>query len=402
MLFLSNIDLIETLRLFKRVNLPVTFLVPTKTSMEKSIMDATKEVKMFFFEHAIHDFENQKQGEDSKILLNTKLFSKGQIIETKTSLYRPNTKLGDPRIWIYKLGEYADPTDLLALTKHNSEIVVINCSKSNLKQILDIRNPTFNELLAGSTIGSSANANELLSKLRTISAKGFVNTLRSGDTGIGFTLETLLGIDANSSSEPDYKGIEIKTSRKRSQKSGRTTILSKTPNWDMSRLKGSKDLLYERGRFNESKKRIQLFHELSAIKTNSYDMRLVIEEPYDFLHQIYLGGKSNQRDVTWEVSVLKDRLSKKHGETFWVTADTMGSSGDLDEKFRYRSVKHTGNVDASAFPILLELGVITLDYTITEKRPGVPKDQGYLFKIRSSNLDLLFSSMKHYDLTQVL
>jgi len=399
MLSLSNIDLIETLRLFKNISLPVTFLVPTETAMNKSIMDATKEVREFFFDQGIHNFETQKQGEDSKILLNTTLFSKGEIIETKTSLYRPNTKQGDPRIWIYRLTEYADPTDLLAIINNKSEIVVINCSKSNLKQMLDIQNPTFNKFLSGSSVASSEVANELFSKLRDISDKGFVNTLRVGDTGIGYTLETLLRINANSSREPDYKGIEIKTSRKNKQKSGRTTIFSKTPNWNISRLKGSKDILYERGRFNERKKRIQLFHEFSAIKTNSYGMRLEIGEPYELLHQIYLEEKRVQKDVTWEIADLKDRLYKKHRETFWVTAETIGKSGDLNEKFRYSSITHTGNVDVGSFPILIELGVITLDYTIAEKSPGVAKDQGYLFKINSKDLNLLFTSVKHYDLS---
>jgi len=52
-----------------------------------------------------------------------------------------------------------------------------------------------------------------LSKLQIISAKGFVDSLRSGDTGVGMTLETLLGIEANSNRAPDYFGIEIKAKR---------------------------------------------------------------------------------------------------------------------------------------------------------------------------------------------
>ena len=34
--------------------------------------------------------------------------------------------------------------------------------------------------------------------------------------GVGYTLETLLGIAANSSKAPDYKGIEIKSGRQKS------------------------------------------------------------------------------------------------------------------------------------------------------------------------------------------
>lgn len=399
MLSLSNVDLIESLRLFKNVNLPVTFLVPTKTGMEKSIMDATHEVRDFFLRQGVHDFASQEQGEDSKILLGTKLFSKGEITDTKTSLYRPRTKSGDPRIWIYNLGNYADPTDLLAITKQNDWIVVINCSKTNLNQVLDIEKAIFKELFPNAITQISDIANELLSKLKIISGKGFVKTLRPGDTGIGYTLESLLGIEANSSRTPDYRGIEIKSGRATSQNSGRTTIFSKTPNWNISRLKGSKELLAERGRFNHNKQKSQLFHTFSTIKPNSYNMLLEIDESYDLLHQLYLEENIKQRDVTWELSVLKDRLSEKHRETFWVTAQTKGKGGSSNEEFRYSSVKHTGTIDLNAFPILLELGVITLDYTISETTNGGAKDQGYLFKIAPRDLDLLFSSIKYYSLT---
>ena len=42
---------------------------------------------------------------------------------------------------------------------------------------------------------------------------GFIQTMRPGDTGIGYTFESLLGIPANSATTPDFKGIEIKTKR---------------------------------------------------------------------------------------------------------------------------------------------------------------------------------------------
>ena len=116
--------------------------------------------------------------------------------------------------------------------------------------------------------------------------------MRPGDTGVGYTLETLLGIPANSSKAPDFRGIEIKSARQRSQRSGRTTVFSQVPNWSLSRLKGSKDLLYTRGKYSEKKARLQLFHELSAIKANSYDLRLDVDHTSSQLHQIYVGRES--------------------------------------------------------------------------------------------------------------
>ena len=49
----------------------------------------------------------------------------------------------------------------------------------------------------------------LRDRLREISRLGYVPSLRAGDTGIGFTLETMLGIAANSSMKPDWETIEL-------------------------------------------------------------------------------------------------------------------------------------------------------------------------------------------------
>jgi hypothetical protein len=399
MLTQANISVIDTLRLFKSAQVPVCFLAPTKTGIEKSIMDATKSVRDFLQERDIHNFSTQMQGTISKVLVPTLLVSGGEFVDTKTSLYRPETKSGDPRIWVYKLGEYVEPGDLLAITVNKEKLVVVNCSKSNLHQLVNRSHANFSDLFLDTIVGLSSDASELLTMMRSIGNQGYVTTLRPGDTGVGYTLETLLGIAANSSKAPDFRGIEIKSGRSRSQRSGRTTVFSQVPNWNMSRLKGSKDILYTRGRYHEIKQRMQLFHEFSVSKTNSYNMKLDIDFSQSLLHQVYVENGSAIIDVSWELDVLKKRLSEKHKETFWVSAETRGKSGNEDEEFFYSSVKHTGAADVSMFPTLLETGVVTLDYTIKEVKPGTAKDQGYLFKIASKNLDLLFSRVETYSLT---
>ena len=398
MLSQSNIVIVDVLRRFKSSKIPVCFLVPTKTGLEKSIMDATKSVRDFLEEREIHRFSNQQQGTNNKVLIETNFYSQGQLIETKTSLYRPETKNGDPRIWVYKLADGTEPGDLLAITYNKNKLTVINCSKSNLDDLLDAKNNMFQHLFGSTVIGLSSDANELLVMMKEVASKGFIRTMRPGDTGVGFTLESLLGISANSSRSPDFKGIEIKSGRQKSQRSGRTTIFSQVPNWNISALKGSKEILFTRGKYHETKQRVQLFHELSAIKANSYNMKLDLDFGRDLLHQVYMEGNNVVMDVSWELEVLKKRLSEKHKETFWVSAETKGKSGDVEEEFFYSSVKHTGSADTSVFPTLIETGVITLDYTIKEAKPGVAKDQGYLFKISSKNLDLLFTSVDTYSL----
>jgi len=401
MLAASNIDVVPVLRQFKEMGISVGLLVPTKTGLSKSILDATEQIRENLASSQAHEFSNQLQGPENKRILPTKLVSRGQIVDTKTSLYRPLTKGGDPRLWIYGLKRHAQPTDLLAIFYNRPYLVVVNCSKSDLRSILSPANYVFQDLFSGAAFSASTAAKELLDKLRDIGRRGFIPTMRPGDTGVGFTLESLLGIAANSSKSPDYKGIELKSGRSRSHKSGRATLFSKVPNWRISRLKSSKDILFTRGRYNAEADRIQLYHQLSATKPNSYGLQLLVGKPPEYLHQIYVADSHMETDVSWDMGGLQDALEKKHQETFWVHAQSEGRSGDYDERYWYTDVKHTGKIDRSAFPILLELGVVTLDYLIKQLPNKISvKDKGYLFKMSTSDLDLLFTSVNNYDLTE--
>ena len=84
---------------------------------------------------------------------------------------------------------------------------IFNCSDNvSLTYALEVALPKIK-------VVASDIADELLHKLVKISNKGFIRTVTSGDTGIGMTVESELGIVANSSRSPDYKGIELKSTR---------------------------------------------------------------------------------------------------------------------------------------------------------------------------------------------
>jgi len=358
-------------------------------------MDATKEVRSFLLKKGVHNYDTQRQGQSHKVSIKTTVFSKEGIKETSISLYRPETKSGDPRIWILGLKELADPTDLLAIGQSNDGLVVINCSKTNLDDLLNVNNSTFWDLFSSQRFELNDRAIELLSKLEDIGGKGFIKTLRKGDAGVGFTLETLLGIQANSSQKPDYKGIELKSARNRGRKGNRTTIFSKVPNWKKSRLKGTKYILNERGYYAAEKERFQLFHSFSTAGPNSLGMYLRIDD--DNLYQDYVDSKNNvTNDVQWELDVLRHSLLSKHQETFWVYADVNGKGAN--EEFRYSQAKYTSGPDEIRLSLLLASGTVTIDYTIKGLPNGSAKDQGYLFKIKPDDLELLFSTPREYSL----
>ena len=402
MLSTSNISIPKILQKFKDRGIKVGFLVPTENALDKSIFDAHNSLRIFLKDVGAHDYDKQIQGQNHKVKLETLLFAEGVPLQTKTSLYRPTTKEGDPRICIYNLKSHAKAGDLIALAYKDKKLIAINCSNSNLDQLLLPSDSILGSLFPKEDTAHSAVAEELLEKLRSIASKGFIQTLRSGDTGVGYTLETLLAIQANSSKAPDYFGIELKSGRINKAKNKQSTVFSQVPNWAESRLKGSKDILKNRGRFSKEKNRNQLNHEISCLAPNSYCLQLELTEDPARLHQVFI-DKSQEppekvRDVLWDMDRLISRAEEKHRETMWVSAETRGRG--KNEEFWYREVKHTTGLDASALPLLLESGFMTVHYLIKETPSGGAKDQGYLFKMAPRFLPLLFKDTKTYSFAE--
>lgn len=390
MISLSNTDVAATLLAFQRMGLRTALVVPTETGLGKSIMDATADVRLYLQRTGLHDFESQPQGRLHKKLLPVTLVSREGESETKLSLYRPETKNGDPRLWIYGLSESASAGDLIAIFRDGARLVALNCSQVAAVDFLEgRRTPKI-------SLPESERFEELIRRVRRVASCGYVPTLRAGDTGVGYTLETMLDIAANSSKKPDFRGIEIKSTRAKTAETGQKTLFSQVPDWKRSRLRGSRALLNERGRYSQKKERFQLFHETNASKPNSFGLQLKVSG--EDLVQEYVGTDgSRETDVVWALSKLIERLREKHSETLWVVADSVGKGAS--EEFRYARAQYSWGVNEEAFPLLLESGAISVHYLIKETAGGGAKDQGYLFKTHARNIPLLFAHVIDIDLT---
>lgn len=392
----SNTDVVQTLETITGFGLECSFLVPTRTGLEKSILDATESTRILLAEKNVHNYYNQPQGPEGKVLIRALIVDGESISESTASLYRPKTKSGDPRIWFSGLKDKAKEYDLLAIFVTGNSLVMVNCTTTKVGELFDDRSSLLWRVLVTKTISLTTAQEVLLDKLRQVSAEGFIPTMRRGDTGIGFTLESSLGIAANSSKKADFKGIEIKASRSSSKLSGRVTIFSQVPNWNISRLKSSYEILMERGKFSPEKQRQQLYHQISATGPNSYGMFLVVDETKRELHQKFTSdGLEMVNDVRWKLETLLLRLIEKHSNTVWVTAHTRGTGNG--ESFHYVRAAFS-RPRAPNLSLLLHQGVISVDYLIKRLPTGSAKDQGYLFKIGHKNHHLLFKHTDEFDL----
>ena len=85
------------------------------TSLDKGYFDAIAPIRTFFVEEGIHDYALQGQGQTCKETRDGFLLTDGLEIPAKASLYRPQTKKGDPRLWFSNLHKYANPDDIFAM-----------------------------------------------------------------------------------------------------------------------------------------------------------------------------------------------------------------------------------------------------------------------------------------------
>lgn len=390
MLAMSKTPIKSVLSHFADRGLEVAFLVPTPNGYKKSIMDAIASVREFLKTNKLHDYEKQHQGTQYKVLLPTYFVDVHALRETQTSLYRPETKEGDPRIWFRDLKSFCEPCDLLAIVTDGESLYVLNLSNRDTFESL-VRNSgipadTLNRLRAD----DEAVANELLGKFNELHRRGFVRSIIIGDTGVGMTAEHYIGIPPNALKTPDYKGIEIKCSRKTQKTPNRVNLYSQVPDWKNSRGMTAEKLLQSYGYWTESEegRRFNLYCTVEAHRPNTQSLFFEVDDKQDLLINYSQLDQKKLYVVQWSLQTLRERLLEKHKETFWVKAQSRIEDGI--EYFQYDSVVHTKKPTASLLGPLIDAGIITMDYTMHFKENGKVRDHGYLFKIKPDNVGMLF------------
>jgi hypothetical protein len=362
---------------------------PTKTGFRKSILDATQPVRIHFELSKFHFYSNQQQGQDHKIIKTAWFITPSQKIKSKVSLYRPVTKLGDPRMWFTGLSEIAEPGDQVAIVIHEDAANLINLSKLDLTNFISSGSNQISAFFSIYQASMASVADELLLRLRQLAKQPFPSE-RSGSTGLGYTLEKLLGIAANSSKLPDYKGIELKSGRGNLT---RTTLFAQVSDWKISPCKSSAEILDHYGYQREG--HFKLYCTISALKPNPQGLSFYYDPKTDELHELH---NNNTTVAIWPGPLLRQRLMEKHAETFWVDAESTLVNGV--EYFQLKSVTHTRAPIVSQLIPLITSGAITMDHLIKRnEETNKVTEKGPLFKIHKRDLELLFPKPVKYKLT---
>lgn len=381
---------VENLSFLTRYSLDFGLLEPTPTGLGKGIMDATAEYRAFLSRQKIHDYDAQPKGQDDKRMVPARIvMPAGEVVEAPASMYRPVTKNGDPRVWFSRMSQYCSPGDILVSMWTDGHIWILNATRVRFSDAAT-QITAYTKLLQPLVSKRESVFEELLERLREISAQGFLPTLRSGDTAVGHLLETELGIKANSSKNPDYKGVEIKSTRGTLTRS--QTLFAKVPDWDISQLKSSRQMLQEFG--YDRGDDFKLYCTVSSKVSNSQGLRLQVDEKGGFLHETS-NHPAVARPVTWRLDGLRDALAEKHADTFWVKAESRKDA--VGEFIHFQSVMQTTKPILQQLAPMLATGTITVDHLISRKGQKVG-EKGPLFKLSQKHFADLFPPLLHHDL----
>lgn len=364
-------------------NVKFTQVEITPTGLAKGILDATAPMRAYFLESGIHNYERQLQGQEHKQIKTACVLTEGTQFFTKVSFYRPNTKKGDPRMWIYGLGSYTEGNDIHVLFWYEKTLYSINITHVDIEKCYEsvVINTPIKEILKAINQEGNTISEELLGRFRAVKDQWFESEVVA-DTGIGRTIETFLGIKMNSDKTPDYKGIELKSHReKRSSK--KNVLFTQTPDWDISKMKSGREIVEKYGYFNEDG--FKTYQNTVQCSVPNSQMLFLNVNHVNELLELQKESKKVEDVAVWRLIKLHQRLQVKHRETFWIEVENEMNDGK--EYFRYKQIEHTKNPNIGQFDVLLEQNFITVDLLLC--RPSGHGDT-YSFKIKKEGMPLLF------------
>ena len=223
--------------------------------------------------------------------------------------------------------------------------------------------------------------NGLVVKLKALRQRGYVASLRRGDTGIGYTLESLLGISENNLKLPDFGSVEIKSQR--NDASNRVTMF--TFNRGVWKLKQRQ--LIETYGYVDTKGRPSLYCTVST-RPNNQGLFLKVERS---VIKLYQPNKTLIAD--WHGEHLISAFKKKMPALVMIYADTRINSNGREE-FWFNEAYLLTNPETSNLLELINTSTIIVDLRMHLKENGAVRNHGTAFRIKQKFMKLCFGKRK--------
>jgi len=242
---------------------------------------------------------------------------------------------------------------------------------------------------------------EFVRKIQQIKQMDYVQSHRSGPTGIGKTLEDLLEITENNIAGPDFSVFELKSARKDS--SSMLTLFTKAPmpngvNRKLLEVFGylqrkrpvdHKQLSLTGEEIDNSKVPLhekELHSTVDANKPNSQGLKLEIKGD-----RLYIGNTKSV-EAYYDNNTLRQAFEKKYHKLIYVLADHKKERGK--EYFWFNEAYLLDGFSFERFSELVEEGKLKVDIRLGHYSDGRPHDHGTGFRILPKYLPQCFETIE--------
>lgn len=241
---------------------------------------------------------------------------------------------------------------------------------------------------------------EFKRKIAQIRDMGYVQSHRKGPTGIGKTLEDLLGITENNIAGPDFATYELKAGRKES--SSMITLFTKAPMPPGANKRLLETFGYMQRKVPIAYKQLSITGEevkplipitdkelhttVDALKPNSVGLKLGIKE-----NRLYIENSKNV-EAYWDNIILRTAFEQKYHKLIYVLADHKMESGK--EQFWYNEAFLLDGFSFERFSELVVEGKMKVDIRIGHYSHGGLHDHGTAFRILPKYLPRCFKTIE--------
>ncbi len=221
--------------------------------------------------------------------------------------------------------------------------------------------------------------------LLEISKKGFIKTLRAGDTSIGYTLETEMGIKENNIPHCDFfyqkRCIELKAQRK--DTGSNITLITKEPKWFPLK---SKEIIDKYG-YKDVKGRPGFKVTLKLNSFNNRDMALQISDNGKRLNVIH---KKDGIICYFIFAELLGKLKKKLAENLLIVLAERKKEQGI-EYFHYTNAYLLSELSEEKLKKLLEEGKLVFEFRMHSKPSGATRSHGSGFRLNEKRISELYA-----------
>jgi len=225
---------------------------------------------------------------------------------------------------------------------------------------------------------------DLLERFDAIRDSGWIDSRRTGTTGIGHTFESLVGVKENNDQRADFRGIEIKCSliKGPGDTGGKINLFQKVPRW-VNRIRS-----IERIRLIGQQGEDGRFKCHSQVTTSENNLGLWLRE--DRLSQKIDLLKDQIAIGDWQFAVLAKRLLEKHSRAVFVKGKVAESAGK--QRFHYQELVYCEQPSIERFVELVRGRRIVFEFLMSEEDRGHVRNHGYPWRLlNASSLSDLFA-----------